>query len=68
MLLAALATSFGPLPAMVVTASGFGGGGGEMDELPNCTQVVVGQRQAAGAIGPGQPALVLEAAAGYQRP
>ena len=60
-LLAALATSFGPLPAMVVTTSGFGGGAGEMDELPNCTQVVVGQRQAAAAIGPGQPALVLEA-------
>jgi len=58
-LLAALCTSFGPMPAMVVTASGFGGGAGELDELPNCTQVVIGQRQG-GAIGTGQPALVLE--------
>jgi uncharacterized protein (TIGR00299 family) protein len=60
-LLAALATGFGPMPAMTVTASGFGAGAGEMDELPNCTQVVIGRRQAAGHIGPGQPALVLEA-------
>jgi pyridinium-3,5-bisthiocarboxylic acid mononucleotide nickel chelatase len=59
-LLAALATGFGPMPAMVVTASGFGAGAGELDELPNCTQVVIGRREAAGA-GPGQPAVVLEA-------
>jgi pyridinium-3,5-bisthiocarboxylic acid mononucleotide nickel chelatase len=58
-LLAALSTSFGPMPAMVVRASGFGGGTSELEELPNCTQVVIGQRDAA-AIGPGQPALVLE--------
>jgi pyridinium-3,5-bisthiocarboxylic acid mononucleotide nickel chelatase len=59
-LLAALATSFGPMPAMTVTASGFGGGSGEIDGLPNCTQVVVGHRQESGATGAGQPALVLE--------
>jgi len=58
-LLAALATSFGPMPAMVVAASGFGGGAGELEELPNCTQVVIGQRAGA-SIGEGQPALVLE--------
>jgi uncharacterized protein (TIGR00299 family) protein len=58
-LLAALSTSFGPLPAMVVASSGFGGGAGELEELPNCTQVVIGQRDVA-ATGPGQPALVLE--------
>jgi uncharacterized protein (DUF111 family) len=58
-LLAALSTSFGPMPAMVVAASGFGGGAGELDDLPNCTQVVIGQHDV-GAIGPGQPALVLE--------
>jgi hypothetical protein len=58
-LLAALSTSFGPMPAMVVAASGFGGGTGELDDLPNCTQVVIGQHDV-GAIGPGQPALVLE--------
>jgi uncharacterized protein (TIGR00299 family) protein len=59
-LLAALATSFGPMPAMVVTSSGFGGGAGEIDDLPNCTQVVIGTVATSG-IGDGQPALVLEA-------
>ncbi len=58
-LLAALSTSFGPMPAMVVAASGFGGGASELDELPNCTQVVIGHRVGA-TIGPGQPAWVLE--------
>ncbi|HUC06145.1 MAG TPA: nickel pincer cofactor biosynthesis protein LarC, partial [Acidimicrobiales bacterium] len=58
-LLRALATSFGPLPAMTVTATGFGAGAGELDDLPNCTQVVVGQTVAS-EVGPGQPALVFE--------
>jgi pyridinium-3,5-bisthiocarboxylic acid mononucleotide nickel chelatase len=58
-LLAALSTSFGPMPAMVVAASGFGGGASELDELPNCTQVVIGQADRA-ALGSGQPAWVLE--------
>jgi hypothetical protein len=58
-LLATLCSSFGPLPAVTITASGFGGGAGELDDLPNCTQVVLGRRSAA-AVGPGQPALVLE--------
>ena len=60
-LLAALSTSFGPMPSMVVTSSGFGGGAGEINELPNCTQVVIGRRRDRRAsIGTGQPALVLE--------
>jgi hypothetical protein len=59
-LLAGLATSFGPMPAMVVTASGFGAGAGEIDDLPNCTQVVIGQSNEAESIGSGQPALLLE--------
>jgi uncharacterized protein (DUF111 family) len=60
-LLAALCTSFGPMPTMTITASGFGGGTGEIDDLPNCTQVIIGQRTAEERVGPGQPALVLEA-------
>jgi pyridinium-3,5-bisthiocarboxylic acid mononucleotide nickel chelatase len=60
-LLAALATAFGPMPSMVVTASGFGAGSSELEELPNCTQVVIGRREDASTGGPGQPALVLEA-------
>jgi uncharacterized protein (TIGR00299 family) protein len=59
-LLAALCSSFGPMPTMIVTASGFGGGASEIDELPNCTQVVIGHHDARAAIGVGQPALVLE--------
>ena len=59
-LLATLCSFFGPLPDMTVTASGFGGGAGEMADLPNCTQVVIGQRAAQASVGPGQPALVLE--------
>ena len=50
-LLAALATGFGPLPPMRITASGFGAGTRELEELPNLTQVVIGTRidQATGA-------------------
>jgi len=59
-LLAALCASFGPLPDMRVTASGFGAGTGELGDLPNCTQVVIGQRAGPPVVGPGQPALVLE--------
>ncbi len=43
-LLAALSSGFGPMPPMRVTAQGFGAGAGELDELPNCTQVVLGVR------------------------
>jgi uncharacterized protein (TIGR00299 family) protein len=59
-LVATLCTSFGPLPAMTITASGFGAGTAELDDLPNCTQVVVGQRAAAETVGAGQPLVVLE--------
>jgi hypothetical protein len=49
------------MPAMVVTSTGFGGGAGEIEELPNCTQVVIGRRDEQPGVGPGQPALILEA-------
>ena len=58
-LLAAMATSFGPLPPMVIASSGFGAGSNELDGLPNCTQVVVGESLAVAQ--PGQPVLLLEA-------
>ena len=56
-LLAALSSAFGPLPDMTVTSSGFGGGAGEMDDLPNCTQVVIGHRSPRRPIGRGQGAV-----------
>jgi hypothetical protein len=59
-LLAGLATAFGPLPDMTVTSSGFGGGSGELDDLPNATQVVVGRRARHSDVGPGQGAVLLE--------
>ena len=41
-ILASLSAGFGPMPPMRVTAQGFGAGSNELDELPNCTQVVCG--------------------------
>jgi uncharacterized protein (TIGR00299 family) protein len=41
-ILAALASSFGPLPAMQIESTGFGAGSRDLDDLPNCTQVVTG--------------------------
>jgi uncharacterized protein (TIGR00299 family) protein len=59
-ILAALATGFGPLPAMTVVATGFGAGTRELDHLPNVTQVVLGDVATAPAIA-GQPVMLLEA-------
>ncbi len=59
-LLAALSTSFGPMPTMVLSGSGFGAGKNEIEDLPNCTQVIIGQRAERPTIGAGQPAVVLE--------
>jgi uncharacterized protein (TIGR00299 family) protein len=58
-LLAALSSGFGPLPPMRIASTGFGAGSAEIDGLPNCTQVVVGESLAAGMAG--QPIVVLEA-------
>jgi pyridinium-3,5-bisthiocarboxylic acid mononucleotide nickel chelatase len=52
--------SAGAMPAMTVRASGYGAGAAELDTLPNCTQVVLGD-MAAVQTGPGQPVAVLEA-------
>jgi pyridinium-3,5-bisthiocarboxylic acid mononucleotide nickel chelatase len=41
-LLAALSSGYGPMPAMRITGQGFGAGSRDIDELPNCTQVVLG--------------------------
>ncbi len=63
-MLAAWGSSFGPMPAMTIEATGFGAGTREFDDLPNCTQVVVGLsavslRAAAGEKG--HPLVELEA-------
>jgi len=68
-LLAALSAGYGPMPAMEVLAQGFGAGSRELDELPNCTQVVVGTRTGDRTTAPGrgdpdgdagQPVAILE--------
>ena len=69
-LLSALAKGWGPMPAMDVSASGFGAGTRELDGLPNAVQVVIGSAQPGMAGGSGgsdtglphgQPVVVLEA-------
>ena len=62
-LLAGLVGSWGPLPALTITATGFGAGSREIDGRPNLTQVVLGDAQVdrATAPVPGQPVVLLEA-------
>ena len=58
-LMAALASGWGPMPAITVEASGFGAGTRDIDGQPNLTQVVLGQL--AEHAGPsGQPVMLLE--------
>lgn len=57
-LLAALATTWGPIPSMTVTDTGFGAGTAEFDDRPNLVQVVLGERTA--ELSAGQPVLLLE--------
>ena len=64
-LLAATASGYGPLPAMTITATGFGAGDRELDDLPNVTQVVLGVAVDIGAdtvrvAEAGQPVVQLE--------
>lgn len=66
-IIAALTSSFGPLPAMRIMATGFGAGSRELDDMPNCTQVVVGTEPRPGGTATegsddlgGQPVALLE--------
>jgi uncharacterized protein (TIGR00299 family) protein len=60
-LLAANVTAFGPMPAMRLTATGFGAGSHDMEGMPNVTQVVLGQLADDAPAGrPGQPVTLLE--------
>jgi len=42
-LMASLSSSFGPMPPMTIRASGYGAGNRDLGDLPNCTQVVIGE-------------------------
>jgi hypothetical protein len=64
-LLAATVTSWGPLPPMRVTATGYGAGGRDHETVPNVLRLVLGEPVAASAVGSGPgsggDALLLEA-------
>jgi uncharacterized protein (TIGR00299 family) protein len=64
-LLSAVASGWGPMPAMQVTASGFGAGTRDLDGRPNAVQVVIGKATAGqvddGAGEGGQEVVLLEA-------
>jgi uncharacterized protein (TIGR00299 family) protein len=59
-LLAALATRFGPMPAMKLDSVGYGAGSRDLPDRPNATQVVLGTTAEAGARAGGQPVVELE--------
>ena len=67
-LLAATVSTWGPLPAMRIDATGFGAGSREIDGRPNAVQVVVGRAIVSGTgpgaqlgVAGGQPVVLLEA-------
>jgi uncharacterized protein (TIGR00299 family) protein len=62
-LVSTLATRWGPMPAMRITASGFGAGTRDLDGRPNAVQVIIGQAlDQEGSQDPGgQPVVLLEA-------
>ncbi|MDQ1395549.1 MAG: pyridinium-3,5-bisthiocarboxylic acid mononucleotide nickel chelatase [Acidimicrobiaceae bacterium] len=61
-LLATLVSTWGPLPAMTITATGFGAGSRELDGMPNATQVILGTAASASLPErPSQPVVLLEA-------
>ncbi|MGI8663833.1 MAG: nickel pincer cofactor biosynthesis protein LarC [Acidimicrobiales bacterium] len=53
--------SFGPMPPMLIAATGFGAGTADSDGRPNVVQVVLGEANGTSTGGgPGQPLVVLE--------
>jgi hypothetical protein len=62
-MLRAWGSQFGPMPAMTIERSGFGAGVRDLDDTPNCTQVVIGIGAAfdsSAAAPAGQPLVMLE--------
>ena len=60
-LLAGLAGGYGPMPAMRLTAAGFGAGSRELDTLPNLLHLAVGEVADTAEATEGQPLALLEA-------
>lgn len=59
-ILASLSSGFGALPPMRIEATGFGAGRAEIEGLPNCTQVVLGEDLTTAGSGAGQSLVLLE--------
>ncbi|MEA2932571.1 MAG: pyridinium-3,5-bisthiocarboxylic acid mononucleotide nickel chelatase, partial [Actinomycetota bacterium] len=62
-LLAAMSTSYGPMPELTLAATGYGAGDRDIDGLPNMVQVVLGDGPAdeqTATPRPGQPVVLLE--------
>ena len=59
-LLAANVVQWGPMPAMTITASGYGAGTADLGDRPNLTRVMIGTRSDTSSV-PGQPVVLLEA-------
>ena len=53
-MLSAWGSTFGPMPAMTIEATGFGAGSRELEDLPNCTQVVIGVPESVRTSSPGE--------------
>jgi pyridinium-3,5-bisthiocarboxylic acid mononucleotide nickel chelatase len=61
-ILAATCTSFGPMPPLRIGTTGFGAGQRDIDGIPNCTQVVIGEPLAASVdVRRAHPLVLLEA-------
>ncbi len=63
-ILRAWGSHFGPIPEMTIETFGFGAGTRELEDTPNCTQVVVGSAEGTGGADAGltgQSLVVLEA-------
>jgi uncharacterized protein (TIGR00299 family) protein len=58
----AWASSFGAMPSMTIAATGYGAGAREIEGMPNCVQVVIGDAAVGGAPveGVDRPVVVLE--------
>jgi hypothetical protein len=59
-ILAATCSAWGALPAMQIASTGYGAGSREIPDLPNLTQVVIGDVVEGALPEPGQPVVLLE--------
>ena len=60
-LISTLSSGHGALPEMTIEAVGYGAGTRELDDLPNCTQVVIGVGEVTDVRLDGEPVVLLEA-------